>query len=498
MDFSALLFTENVSVQSLLFGLVILLIIRWFMTPPKSNYNLPPGPRALPIIGNLLHVLSITDFYSMLKELRKQYGDIFKLKIGPYNYVFVCKTETILEGLVKKGQHLNGRSSLYALDKVFRNKGILLSSGKQWKDQRKFTMSALRDLGVGKKVLEEKISLETQRLGETFQSQNGKPFSLNKQLSLFTSSIIYNIIFGKRIKYSDSEFQEIVQHFQDVFKYIGVFVPENFFPFIRFFRWNSPIEKVIRKQEKVRSYVKNKIIEHKETFNAENIRDFIDMYLLTLEKEPNSETLTDENLFYTICDLFLAGTDTTANHLTWAFVCMATYTDVQEKCREEIVQITNQTRPVTMEDKPYMTYVAATLFEVHRIGTIAAFTAPHTAEVQTTLHGYDIPKGTLVSFLLLEAHSDPNYWDKPEEFRPERWIDENNELKKNEAFLPFGSGPRMCPGMSLANMEAFLAFTNILQKFQLERPDETPMTLEGNLSGLAYAPTNDDIRAIPL
>ncbi|CAI9729725.1 cytochrome P450 2B4-like [Octopus vulgaris] len=400
MDFSPLYFIENVSVQSLLFGLVILLLMRWFMALPKSNCNLPPGPRALPIIGNLLQVLSITEFYSMLKELKKQYGDIFKLKIGPYNYVFVCKTETILEGLVKKGQHLNGRSSLYVLDKVFQNKGIAFSSGKQWKDQRKFTMSALRDLGVGKKVLEEKISLEIQRLGETFQSQNGKPFSLNKQLSLFTSSIIYNIIFGKRIKYSDSEFVEIVEHFHDVFKYISVFVPENFFPFLRFFRWNSPI--------------------------------------------------------------------------------------------------TNQTRPVTMEDKPHMIYVAATLFEVHRIGTTASVTAPHTAEVQTTLQGYDIPKGTLVSFLLLEAHSDPNHWDKPEEFRPERWIDENNELKKNEAFLPFGLGPRMCSGMSLANTEAFLAFTNILQKFQFEKPEEAPMTVEGNLSGLVYVPTNDDIRAIPL
>ncbi|XP_036355857.1 cytochrome P450 2J5-like, partial [Octopus sinensis] len=234
---------------------------------------------------------------------------------------------------------------------------IVFSSGKQWKDQRKFTMSALRELGVGKKVLEEKISLETQRLGEAFQSQNGKPFSLNKQLPLFTSSVIYNIIFGKRIKYSDSEFQEIVQHFQDVFKYIGVFVPENFFPFIRFFRWNSSIEKVIRKQEKVRSYVKYKIIEHKETFNAENIRDFIDMYLLTLEKEPNSETLTDENLFHTICDYF----------------CWNRHKLLEEVSRR-IVQITNQTRPVTMEDKPHMTYVAATLLEVHRIGTIASVT----------------------------------------------------------------------------------------------------------------------------
>ncbi|XP_014772154.1 cytochrome P450 2B4 [Octopus bimaculoides] len=498
MHVSALYFTENVNVQSLLFGLVILLIIRWLMTLPKCNYNLPPGPIAFPIIGNLLQMVSVTDFYLMLKDLQKQYGDIFRLKIGPYTFVFVCKTEMILEGLVKKGDQLKGRSSVYIIDKLFQNRGIIFSSGKEWKDQRKFAMSALRDLGVGKRGMEEKIYLETQKLSEIFQSHNGKPFSLHKPMSFYTMSVIYNIIFGKRIKFGEPEYEEIIEHFQLLFKHISIFAPENFFPLFRFFRWNSPVEKVIKKQAKIRSYIRKKIAEHKETFNPENIRDFIDFYLLSLEKEPNSETLTEASLFQTVVDIFLAGTDTTATHLTWAFLYMAKYTDIQEKCRKEILQITNQNRPVTMEDKPHMTYVAATLLEVHRIATIAALSAPHTAEVHTTLGGYDIPKDTLVAFLLMEAHSDPNYWDNPQQFRPERWIGENNELKKNEAFVPFGSGPRMCAGVSLANREAFLAFTNILQKFQLEKPDETPIILEGIMAGLNYAPMNTNIRAVPL
>uniref|UniRef100_A0A0L8HI14 Cytochrome P450 n=1 Tax=Octopus bimaculoides TaxID=37653 RepID=A0A0L8HI14_OCTBM len=499
MEISALYSTGNVNVQSLLFGLAIFLIIRWFMALPTYNYNLPPGPIAFPIIGNLPQMISGTDLYSKMKDLRKQYGDIFRLKVGSDTFVFVCKTELILEGLVKKGDQLKGRPHwVYIFDKVFQKEGITFNIGKKWKYMKKFSMSTLRDLGIGKRITEEKIHLETEKLGELFQSHNGKPFSLSKLMSYYSLGIIYNLMFGERIKFGEPEYEEIIEHFQLLFKHISIFAPENFFPLFRFFRWNSPVEKVIKKQAKIRSYIRKKIAEHKETFNPENIRDFIDFYLLSLEKEPNSETLTEASLFQTVVDIFLAGTDTTATHLTWAFLYMAKYTDIQEKCRKEILQITNQNRPVTMEDKPHMTYVAATLLEVHRIATIAALSAPHTAEVHTTLGGYDIPKDTLVAFLLMEAHSDPNYWDNPQQFRPERWIGENNELKKNEAFVPFGSGPRMCAGVSLANREAFLAFTNILQKFQLEKPDETPIILEGIMAGLNYAPMNTNIRAVPL
>ncbi|CAI9729741.1 cytochrome P450 2B4-like [Octopus vulgaris] len=204
------------------------------------------------------------------------------------------------------------------------------------------------------------------------------------------------------------------------------------------------------------------------------------------------------NMFRAILDMFTAGTDTVALYLTWAFLYMAKYPDMQNRCREEIKQITNMSRPVTMEDKRSMTYVAATLLEVHRIAPIAPISAPHVAEVDTTLGGYDVPKNTVVSFILKDALHDPNHWDNPEEFRPERWINENNEIKKKEAFVPFSLGPRVCAGMSLTNFETFIAFTNILQKYKMEKPDETPMTMEGRQTGITYIPVSDNIRVVPL
>ncbi|XP_036363008.1 cytochrome P450 2B10-like isoform X1 [Octopus sinensis] len=262
MDISTFYFTENVNIQTLLFGLVILLIIQWFVA--RSNYNLPPGPIAFPIIGNLPQIISSTDLYLKIGDLRKQYGDIFRLKVGSDNFVFVCKTELILEGLVKKGEQLKGICNwVYIFDKVFQRKGVSFNSGKEWKDLRRFIMSTFRDLGIGKTNTEKKIYLETLTLGEFFESHNGKPFSLSNPMSYYSLIIIYSIIFGERIAFGEPEIMEILENFKFFFKHVSAVIPENFIPFLRFLRWNSPIENVIKKRQELRSYVKTKIIKHK-------------------------------------------------------------------------------------------------------------------------------------------------------------------------------------------------------------------------------------------
>ncbi|XP_052827958.1 cytochrome P450 2B2 [Octopus bimaculoides] len=480
MDVSASYAIETINIQSFLFGLVTLLLVRWFMTRTKHNYNLPPGPTSFPIIGNLPQMITTTDLCSKMKDFRKQYGDIFKLKLGSDTLVTVCKTEWILEGLVKKGDELKGRPYwIYMAELLSRKQGIFFNTGKEWKDLKKFIYATFRDLGMGKRKLEDQIYLETQRLSKVFQSHNGKPFSLGDPLAYFSLSIVYDIIFGERIRFGELEFQEIVENLRFFFKNSSAFIPENFFPFLRFFRWNSPIEQIVKNDKKIRSYIKKKIREHKETYNGDYIRDFVDVYLLTLEKEPNNESLSGSYFV----DNFSFSLDAQRG---------------RNKFYDCSRLITNLNRPVTMEDKRHMTYVAATLLEVQRIAPVAPLTVPHASEVDTTLGGYDIPKNTVVQFMLMAAHYDPNYWDNPDEFRPERWIGENNKLKKNEAYMPFSLGPRICAGVSLVNIESFIAFSNILQKFKLESPDETPMTMEGRQSGITYVPVKNNIRAIPL
>ncbi|GAB1601444.1 cytochrome P450 2B4-like [Argonauta hians] len=498
MDVSALYFTGT-NLQSILFGLVILLFVRWFMNRPKKTYNLPPGPFPFPVIGNLPQLISVKDINIKVKELRQQYGDIFKLKVGSDTMVFVCGTELILEGLVTKGDEFKGRPYWIYLSKVILNrKGIAINVGKEWRDLKKFVISTLRDLGLGKRKLEDQIYEETKKLGEVFESFNGKPFSLRNPMSFFSMSVIYTLIFGKSIKFDDPEIQKLVGHFKYFFNTVNAVVPENFLPILRYILWNSPIRKLLKGDKAIRTYITKKITEHRESFNAENIRDLIDAYLITLQNDPNNAALSETNMFRAIMDIFLAGTDTTAVSLNWAFRYMAKYPDIQNKCREEIKKITNLNRSVKMEEKRLMPYVAATLLEVQRIAPVAPTTIPHAAVTDTSLGGYDIPKDTIVVFVIMAAHFDPKYWDKPEEFRPERWITVTNELKKNEAFLPFSVGPRMCAGVMLANMELFIAFTNILQKFQFEKPYDTPMTMEGVQSGITYAPVNDYIRVTPL
>lgn len=244
---------------------------------------------------------------------------------------------------------------------------------------------------------------------------------------------------------------------------------------------------MIKNDEILRAYVREKIQEHRETFDADNLRDFIDMYILMTQEE-KSESYSEMNIFRTIVDLFTAGSETTATSLLWAFLYLTKYPEIQHQCREEIRKLTGFSRMITMADREELPFINATILEVQRIASVAVFVAPHVAEEDITLGDFDVLKGTIVIFNINALHNDPRYWENPEKFLPERWLTKDKKIIKHEAFLPFSWGPRSCLGEPLARMEMFLFFTNLLQRFEFTNPPDEPVSLSAQVTGVTYQP----------
>lgn len=170
------------------------------------------------------------------------------------------------------------------------------------------------------------------------------------------------------------------------------------------------------------------------------------------------------------------------NTLQWALLYMMTFPKVQAKVQDEIDKVAGRDQPLTIEHKQSMPYLTATIYEILRFSSQAVLGVPHCAGVDTQVMGYTIPKGTQVLANLWAVHHDQSSWEDPEEFRPERFLDEEGKLRNMSEFpyfMPFSTGRRMCIGRSIAKTELHLILGGLLQKFIFEHPVGQEPDLEG-------------------
>ncbi|MEQ2315760.1 hypothetical protein AMECASPLE_025748 [Ameca splendens] len=180
-------------------------------------------------------------------------------------------------------------------------------------------------------------------------------------------------------------------------------------------------------------------------------------------------------------DLHFAGTDTTSNTLLTGFLYLMNYPHVQERCQQEIDQVLEGKDLVSYEDRNNMPYVQAVIHEIQRIANTVPLSVFHCTTKDTELMGYSIPKGTMIIQNLNSVLREEGQWKFPHEFNPENFLNEQGEFVKQEAFMPFSAGPRMCLGEGLARMELFLMMVTLLRKFKFiwpedaGKPDFTPV-----------------------
>ncbi|KAG8508527.1 Cytochrome P450 2J2, partial [Galemys pyrenaicus] len=473
--------------RTLLLGAVVFLLLANFLKRRRPK-NYPPGPPGLPLFGNFF-LLDFGNSHVEIQPYVKKYGNLLSLDFGKMHTVTISGLALIKEVLVNQSEKFVDRPVMPLRERFFKTNGLVMSNGQVWKDQRRFTLTTLRNFGLGKKTLEERIQEEAHFLTQEIEKEKAQPFDPHFKINNAVSNIICSVTFGERFEYQDHHFQELLRLLDEVVYLETSFWCQlyNVIPRIMDFL-PGPHQKIFNYWGKLKLFVAHVIENHKRDWDPDKPRDFIDAYLKEIEKHRSNATssFNEEGLIFCTLDLFFAGTETTSTTLRWALLYMALNPDIQEKVHAEIDTVLSQSLQPSTSLRDSMPYTNAVIHEVQRMGNIVPLNVPRVVKADTTLAGYHLPKGTTIITNLTALHTDPKVWATPDKFNPEHFL-ENGQFKKNESFLPFSAGKRVCLGEQLARTELFIFFTSLMQKFTFRPPDNEQLSLKFRM-GLTIAP----------
>ncbi|XP_073454677.1 cytochrome P450 2G1-like isoform X3 [Aquarana catesbeiana] len=474
--------------STLLLALIISAILYSSWNAMYRRRDLPPGPTPLPIVGNVLQIRR-GKLVQSLMEFAEKYGSVYTVYFGHNPIVVLSGYETVKEALLDRGEEFSGRGRSPAFD-FFEGHGLVFSNGEQWKDLRRFSLTMLRNFGMGKKSIEERIQEEAGFLVAEIKSLKEKSIDPSSLLSQAVSNVICSIVFGNRFEYKDQNFQQLLSLFSATFKDTSCLWGQlqEMLPEIMYYI-PGPHQRINRNLDKLTKFVLERVKINQETLDPNCPRDYIDCFLLKQQQEKGNPHFDSRNMIVTILNLFFGGTETVSSTLRNAFLILMRYPEIQDKVCEEINRVIGQNRIPNSEDRSKMPYTDAVIHEVQRFTDLFPADVAHLVTKEINFKGYTIPKGTDVYPLLCTVHRDPKMFITPTKFNPNHFLDSNGCFKKNEAYMPFSAGKRICVGEALARMELFLYITTILQNFKLTSKTKfTDEDIKPTMTGSANVP----------
>uniref|UniRef100_T1JMZ1 Cytochrome P450 n=1 Tax=Strigamia maritima TaxID=126957 RepID=T1JMZ1_STRMM len=445
-------------------AIAIFAIVLWisaiYLKTPK---NLPPGPREIPFLGYLPFLTRKP--HLAFTKLQKKYGDIFTISIAKERVVVLSSFKLIKEAFQQSDKFMerpNSFSDLLTFDSI---EGMLGNGGAQRKELRHFSLSTLRQLGMGKASLEPKIQDEILYLVNSIKNLGGKPAYLRDMIKTSITNIMCTIMYGNRLDYNNDEFQQLLQLSNNFVSSLGIdklsqYLPEFLINLLGITKPKDFGTMLYRK-------ILNEVQKYDKIHDGVNSQlSFIDAWRTEAEK-PNSNTanFNEKKLAKILSELFIAGSHTTSTTLQWALLYLTKYPNVQTKLQKEIDDVIGKERQPSMTDQKLMPYTQATILELNRIISLAPLLTPHCSTDDTTLAGYFIPKDTTIHGNVWAIHHNPELFPEPECFKPERFLTEDNKVTPIEESIPFSIGKRVCVGEALARMQLFLYITTFLQHF---------------------------------
>ncbi|CAI9543371.1 unnamed protein product [Staurois parvus] len=187
----------------------------------SKRKDLPPGPTPLPLLGNILQ-LNVKELHQSLLKLAKIHGDVFTVHLGNRRVIVLHGYDAVKEALIDNADVFSDRGKVPVADFVFlRAMGVILSNGERWKQLRRFSLTTLRNFGMGKRSVEERILEESQCLRDELRKKAGLPFDPTFLLTLAVSNVICSIVFGERFDYEDKKFLGLLTMLKEAFRIIN-------------------------------------------------------------------------------------------------------------------------------------------------------------------------------------------------------------------------------------------------------------------------------------
>ncbi|CAL4123074.1 unnamed protein product, partial [Meganyctiphanes norvegica] len=465
----------------LLLGVVAFLVYLVLFQP--DSRGMPPGPKGLPLVGNIFDLLW-ENSPAYFARMGKDYGPVYSIQMMTRRIVVINSSKMLNQAFVKQGDMFNHRPRGTVLSFIMRGKGIADAEDKVWRDTRRFTLHTLRNFGMGRNKIETYVDHELQDFLQACKNNVGQPYNMHYDLATSILNVVWHMVVGKRYAMGDKTLKWIVDSIELSLTLVeqGGFV--NYTPMLLQFIYTFFKPRAMKVGINVRhrlELIQALIKEHKATLDqpdrgSDLMYDFLEEQRKQKDAGEKNSTFTDEQLMWLCSDIFIVGLDTTVTTLRWAVLFLVRHPDIQQKLYNETESTFGRERSPTYEERTNMPYTEAFMQEVFRFGSITPL-ALHGNPEETTLDGYRIPKRTWIVGNVYAVHWDKQTWGDPENFRPERFLNDKGEISRDlyDHVVGFSVGRRNCLGESLARIEFFLFLTGMLQKYHVGIPPGDPI-----------------------
>ncbi|AES59644.1 cytochrome P450 71B37 [Medicago truncatula] len=472
-----------------LLPILIILIIHIHKTKStRRASSTPPGPKPFPLIGNL-HQLDPSSPHHSLWQLSKHYGPIMSLKLGYIPTLVVSSAKMAEQVLKTHDLKFASRPSFLGFRKLSYN-GLDLACAPYspyWREMRKLCVHHLfssQRAHSFRPVRENEVAQLIQKLSQYGGDEKGA--NLSEILMSLTNTIICKIAFGKTYvcDYEEgvelgsgqrrSRLQVLLNEAQAL---LAEFYFSDNFPL---FGWIDRVKGTLGRLDKTfkeLDLIYQRVIDDHMDYSArpktkeQEVDDIIDILLQMMNDHSLSFDLTLDHIKAVLMNIFIAGTDTSSAAVVWAMTALMNNPRVMNKVQMEIRNLYEDKDFINEDDIEKLPYLKSVVKETLRLFPPSPLLLPRETIESCNIDGYEIKPKTLVYVNAWAIARDPENWNDPEEFYPERFIISSVDFKgKNFELIPFGSGRRMCPAMNMGVVTVELTLANLLHSFDWKLP----------------------------